>query len=90
LLSDYLFFAKVQKRAFKAKFGGKYFKFVYLPYERRRSAIGANKGNSYNSRGKAQIGEKDLACADFQKAEACGYSKSYGDEVLKLLAEHCR
>lgn len=37
-----------------------------------------------------KMGKKDLACADFKQAEAYGFSKSYGDEVLKLLAEHCK
>lgn len=50
--------------------------------------------NSYSFRNRGllylKMGKKDLACADFKQAEAYGFSKSYGDEVLKLLAEHCR
>lgn len=50
--------------------------------------------NSYAFRNRGllhlKMGKKDLACADFKQAETYGFSKSYGDEVLKLLAEHCK
>jgi tetratricopeptide (TPR) repeat protein len=50
--------------------------------------------NSYAFRNRGllylKMGKKDLACADFQKAEEYGYSKSYGNEVKELLKEHCK
>lgn len=50
--------------------------------------------NSYAFRNRGllylKMKKKDLACQDFQTAEKFGFSKTYGNEVLKLLSEHCK
>lgn len=50
--------------------------------------------NSYAFRNRGllylKMKQKDLACQDFQQAEKYGFSNMYGDEVKKLLAEHCK
>jgi len=50
--------------------------------------------NSYAFRNRALVhlaqNEKELACADMQKALDLGFAQSYGDEISKLQADNCR
>ncbi len=49
--------------------------------------------NSYAYRNRAliylEMGKTRKACADIQQALQCGFTKQYGDEVLKLGRRHC-
>jgi lipoprotein NlpI len=49
--------------------------------------------NSYAFKNRALVyfstDKKELACLDLQKALELGFQEDYGDEVAKLLAEHC-
>lgn len=57
-------------------------------------AIGHYPENSYAFKNRGllhlKMKQKNLACQDFQKAEALGFSRSYGNEVIELIAEHCK